>query len=319
MSVSESLSSSTESDSLIGPSRHVIDLEQCGPITVYVEGDLDKLRDSSNIFLTVHDVGSSYRSWVKFTGHEDMIGVRGKSLFLHVSLPGQTEGAPDLTRDFPAMQDLGLNLVSVLDHLRISRVLLLGEGAGANIITRFALCHPSRVLGVVLLSGSAGAGSSSILGQLQRKASKGTNMTGQNQKNVVKYDESYRRRGEILTQLAAKISFDFLLLTGSTGKMMKESEAIHSALKPGLCSIIRLEGMTGETLLDEAAEKVADAVILFCQGLGMVPAVQRKVSRKMSNSSTGSVEGVKSIRRKISMEQMDIPDIRRLSLTSHNI
>ena len=70
------------------------------------------------------------------------------------------------------MAELGLNLVTVLDHLRISRVVGLGDGAGANIITRFVpsiagrfitafsrfgLCHPGRVHGVVLINNTASA------------------------------------------------------------------------------------------------------------------------------------------------------------------
>ena len=61
-----------------------------------------------------------------------------RALFVHVALPGQEPGAEDLHQDirFPKMQELGLNLVTVLDHLRITRVVGLGDGAGANIISR---------------------------------------------------------------------------------------------------------------------------------------------------------------------------------------
>jgi hypothetical protein len=71
------------------------------------------------------------------------------------------------------MQELGLNLVTVLDHLRISRVVGLGDGAGANIISRssqqtqweylsllsfrFGMCHPVRVHGIVLINNTASA------------------------------------------------------------------------------------------------------------------------------------------------------------------
>ena len=56
-------------------------------------------------------------------------------------MPGQEPGAEDLHPDFvfPKMGELGLGLVTVLDHLRISRVVGLGDGAGANIIARYIL------------------------------------------------------------------------------------------------------------------------------------------------------------------------------------
>ena len=53
-------------------------------------------------------------------------------------------------------EDLGLYLVSVLDYLRIKQVVGLGDGAGANIITRFGMCHPSRVYGIFTINNSAG-------------------------------------------------------------------------------------------------------------------------------------------------------------------
>jgi hypothetical protein len=34
------------------------------------------------------------------------------------------------------LQNLGLNMVTVLDQLRVQQVVVLGEGAGANIGTR---------------------------------------------------------------------------------------------------------------------------------------------------------------------------------------
>ena len=49
-------------------------------------------------------------------------------------------------------QAIGLNLVTVLDHLRVKQVVGLGDGAGANIILRFAMNHPGRVLGVLVIN-----------------------------------------------------------------------------------------------------------------------------------------------------------------------
>ena len=77
-----------------------------------------------------------------------------RSVFLHVVIPGQEPGAKDLPKDFtfPTMHQLGIGLVTILDQLRTTRssfapkkalknflstrVVGLGDGAGANIITR---------------------------------------------------------------------------------------------------------------------------------------------------------------------------------------
>ena len=104
--------------------------------------------------------------------------VMPRALFLHVSLPGQVNGAEDLPSDFifPSMevilalticnagsylclvQAIGLNLITVMDHLSIKQVVGLGDGAGANIILRFAMNHPSRVHGVLAIN-TEGVGS----------------------------------------------------------------------------------------------------------------------------------------------------------------
>jgi protein NDRG1 len=47
---------------------------------------------------------------------------------------------------------LGEDLVTVLDYLHVKYVIGLGEGAGANVLARFALAHPSRCLGAVLIN-----------------------------------------------------------------------------------------------------------------------------------------------------------------------
>ena len=99
---------------------------------------------------------------------------------------------------------------------------------------------------------------------------------------------------------------------------MKAAEEMHSSIAVGLCSIIKLEDV-GDVLA-EAPERLADSLILFCQGLGLVPSVQRKISRSQSVvSETGSEDGTNRKPRKVSMEMFDIPDIRRFSLSSHNI
>ena len=41
--------------------------------------------------------------------------------------------------------------------MRIPRVIGLGDGAGANIITRFGMCHPSRVFGIFTINNTATA------------------------------------------------------------------------------------------------------------------------------------------------------------------
>ena len=90
---------------------------------------MDKLRDGV-VFMTVHTVAASFNSWLEFAGDANMEDIRKKSLFLHLVLPGQEPGAEDLPSHytFPSMDEIGLNLVTVLDSLRVRQVVGLGDG-----------------------------------------------------------------------------------------------------------------------------------------------------------------------------------------------
>lgn len=296
---------SLEKKAIVGGLHHyVITLENCGPVSVYLQGDLEKHRDGV-VFLTLHDVGSSYLSMVDFINNEDMEEIRRRCMFMHVVIPGQEPGAPALPDNysFPSMQDLGLNLVTILDLLRIQQVVLLGDGAGANILLRFAICHPTRSHGLVAMNCTAEAAAGKRLQILKDKIKK-SETKSLHKKNVEEYAEAFKKRDELITQLN-KLKVDLLLLTGEKSGFVSDTETIHKELKPGLCSMIKIEGVSN--VATEAADKAADSIILFCQGQSLLPTAQRKMSRQNSQSSDSG--------RKKSMTEYDIPNVRRLSLT----
>ena len=146
-----------------------------------------------------------------------------------------------------------------------------------------------------------------------------------NVKNVAKYEAAYKRRDEILTMMSSKTNVDTILMCSSNNQqLVRAAEEIQSVLPIGLCSVIKVD-VNGNCLI-ESPDKVADTFILFCQGLGLVPSVQRKISKSQfvtdteaSNDTQGQEPGTKTMTRKVSMEMFDIPNIRRLSLSSHNI
>ncbi|GIY95567.1 uncharacterized protein ZK1073.1 [Caerostris extrusa] len=82
-----------------------------------------------------------------------MIEIKQRSVFIHIDVPGQEDHASDLANDFnfPTIQQLGEELNIVLDQLKVKLVVCFGEGAGANVLARFALAHPARVLGLILI------------------------------------------------------------------------------------------------------------------------------------------------------------------------
>merc|ERR1711892_1370222 len=259
------------------PTKYVVTLEQCGSVEVYVEGDLSKLKASTPVFLTIHDVGSSYKNWMRFTSQDCLKEAKEKSVFLHVSLPGQQPAADDLDQVFPSMQALGMNLVTVLDHLGVKDrgVVVLGDGAGASIASMFAMYHPHRVYGVVLINRKLKG---------QKKGIDGVENCALNLKNVKMYEDSYKKRGDWLIRM----NVETLMLvgakskTGSRNTAVKRSEEMLKQMKKGLCSMINISEV--ENVLEEAPEEAADAIILFCQGMGFMPVVRRRMVQLKDNN-----------------------------------
>jgi len=286
---------------------HVVNMDVVGSLTVFVQGELDKLRDGV-VFMTVHTVAASFNSWLEFAGDANMEDIRKKSLFLHLVLPGQEPGAEDLPSHytFPSMDEIGLNLVTVLDSLRVRQVIGLGDGAGANILLRFAMNHPSRVLGIVAIN-TEGIESATIQERLERiKGNRGEEL---NKKNVAKFIDAYKKRTEILSQLNAKMKIDVLMIAGMKSKCVDNTEKMHQEITPGLSSLIKVEDVRDPLL--EAPDKVAEALVLFCQGLGLLPSIKRRGSL----CSQGS-EGTRKM--SMTMCDFDVPNIRRLSLTARD-
>lgn len=80
-----------------------------------------------------------------------MAGLRERIVWIHVDLPGQEAKADDILVQYPTLDELGEELVIILDHFKVHQVVGVGEGCGANIIARFAMIHPIRCLGVTLI------------------------------------------------------------------------------------------------------------------------------------------------------------------------
>jgi len=227
-----------------------------------------------------------------------------RCVFVHVSLPGQEPAAVDLDPSyiFPEIDELAMNLVTVLDVLRVKQVVGLGCGAGASILGRFGLHHPAR-MSAMLAVNSCLASEASYKERVLEALGQGSTQPGQlsNSKNVTKYLNSYMKRGEIINKLKDRMKFDLLLITGTKFPAATDTEKIHALMPPGSCSMLNIENVSDP--MSEAVDKVAQALLLFCQGLGLMPSATRPGSRTTSSSSGG---------RRISMSEHDVPNIQRL-------
>jgi protein NDRG1 len=332
--------------------KYSVNTDKSGEIIVTVQGDLTQ-QDKRAVFLTVHDLGCNHASFQEFVNSPCMMEIKERSCFIHVDVPGHADNAPALpdSFQFPSLQTLGEDLVTVLDYLHVKYVIGLGEGAGANVLARFGLAHPSRTLGLILINCTGSA--ASVLdtfktkfiswkgSEVQQSAEDfllyhkfGHQMTGDNpdkekivtefqqrlhgtlnNKNIKLYVKAFMTRKDLPLK-ACKV--DILLITGMLSPYASVVEKLHRDCDKEKVTMLKIE-RAGDVLADTPA-KVAQTILLFCKGQGLLtsvvmPGVDR--SRAFSTSSGGSNDGAPNRRlsRGMSMEEYDKPNIRRLSIT----
>ncbi|XP_063703204.1 protein NDRG3 isoform X2 [Culicoides brevitarsis] len=126
-----------------------------GDLLVAVQGDTTK-----PAILTYHDLGLNYAtSFAGFFNYPSMRGLLENFCVYHVNAPGQEENASTFPEDFtyPTLDELAAQLLFVLSHFGLKSVIGFGIGAGANILTRFALQQPDKVDALCLINCSSTA------------------------------------------------------------------------------------------------------------------------------------------------------------------
>lgn len=333
--------------------RYAVKTEKSGELIVTVQGDLSQ-QEKRAVFLTVHDLGCNHQSFEDFVNSACMIEIKERSCFIHVDVPGHADNAPTLPDNFqfPSLQTLGEDLITVLDFLHVKYVIGLGEGAGAQVLARFGLAHPSRCLGLILINVTGSA--ASVLDAFKTKFISwkgeeinqsaedfllyhkfGYQLVGDNpdkekivnefqsrlhsslnSKNLKQYVKSFTSR-ENLCLKDCKV--DLLLVTGVMSPYASVVEKMFKDLNKEKVTLLKVE-RAGDVLADAPA-KVAQSILLFCKGQGLLtsvtlPGVDRH--RAFSTSSGGSNDGTpggRRLSRGMSMEDYDKPNIRRLSIT----
>lgn len=310
-----------------------------GEVKVHIQGELD---DKKAVFLTVHDIGANSSAMKDFVDIDCMAEIRFRSVFIHVDVCGQEDSAPDL-ENFPTILQMGEEvLLKVLDELGVALCVGIGDGAGANILARFGLLHPDRVLGLVLVNlVSAGVGflesikeklfakrrSSQQLGSEEIVAmhkfgnsndeamkqlieNYSNNVSKINAKNLRKYMTAYMNRKEIsdLGQL------DVLLVCGSKSPFAAGVEHIYAKCNKQKTSLLKVDGAVD--VLSQCPEKFAQSLLLFVKGLGFLTSLQLPgITHEMGMANIKANLAAIGRRRTLSMEEYDIPRMRRLSLT----
>uniref|UniRef100_A0A0X3Q0U5 Uncharacterized protein ZK1073.1 n=1 Tax=Schistocephalus solidus TaxID=70667 RepID=A0A0X3Q0U5_SCHSO len=248
--------------------HHVIELPDIGKLNVYVQGNL---LSHSVAFFTVHDLGCNHYQYEDFVSHRKLQPINERALWISVDLPGQGDGEAELpaTYTFPTIQTIAENMKPVLDHLRIDHVVLFGEGAGANILARFAMLHDEMVLGAILIhcTGQTASFTDSLRDKLVNWKLNTTGMnpstesflilhrfgwiteTGTehelrqsiehfrenlrhsiNPKNLNRYITAYMQRRTLIDRLA-ELKCSVLLITGALAPQRKGCEKLYECLR----------------------------------------------------------------------------------------
>ncbi|VTJ57363.1 Hypothetical predicted protein [Marmota monax] len=107
------------------------------------------------VILTYHDIGMNHKTcYNPLFNYEDMQEITQHFAVCHVDAPGQQDGAPSFPVGYmyPSMDQLAEMLPGVLQQFGLKSVIGMGTGAGAYILTRFALNNPEMVEGLVLIN-----------------------------------------------------------------------------------------------------------------------------------------------------------------------
>jgi hypothetical protein len=315
--------------------HHVIPTERCGALNVWVQGDLALARNEGKeqypVFLTVHDVGMNHNSFEAFINHPSMFSIKMRAIFVHVDLMGQEDHAEDLPDNakFPSLQEIGEDLVNILDILQIKCVIGMGEGAGANIMFRFGMMHVTRCLGIICINptGTA-AGMKEKLSHFKlarmivNTDSNGPKLTRSlsqeeddgepvssarfiNTKNVQRYADAFQNRTDISNQLERALACDTLLVAGAKSSHVQTMDNVFNHCDKTKTSILRIDDVND--VISEAPAKLANSILLFVKGLGWLTSVNLPNVERRSSRDLGG--------RRMSMDDYDKPNIRRLSLT----
>ncbi|XP_003743483.1 protein NDRG3 [Galendromus occidentalis] len=126
---------------------------QWGTMLVAVQGD----RQKPAIF-TYHDIGLNHVSnFQAFFNYVDVNMMMKNFCIYHLNAPGQEEGALNFPENyvFPTMDQLAEMVLPVMKFYDLKHFVGFGVGAGAYIISKFALDHPECVDGLFLINCTA--------------------------------------------------------------------------------------------------------------------------------------------------------------------
>ncbi|KAG7262772.1 hypothetical protein CRUP_021616 [Coryphaenoides rupestris] len=284
------------------------------------------------VILTFHDIGLNHKTcWNPVFSHEDMQEIMLHFAVCHVDAPGQHEGANTFSTgyEYPSMDQLSETLPAVLKHFGLKSVIGMGIGAGAYVLTRFALDYPTMVEGLVLINinpcaegwmdwaahkitGWAHDLPNMIISHLFGTEEIHNNhdligtyrhhiVNDMNHYNLQHFVKSYTSRRDLEIErpipgspiTARTLKCPSLLVVGDSSPAVDAVVDCNTKLDPTRTTLLKMADCGGLPMVDQPA-KLTEAFKYFIQGMGYSNMTRLVRSRTASGSSVTSFEGSRS-------------------------
>nr|XP_031528568.1 protein NDRG2 [Vicugna pacos] len=280
-----------------------------GSVTFTVYGTPKPKRPA---ILTYHDVGLNYKSCFQpLFQFGDMQEIIQNFVRVHVDAPGMEEGAPvfPLGYQYPSLDQLADMIPCILQYLNFSTIIGVGVGAGAYVLSRYALTHPDTVEGLVLINIDPNA-----KGWMDWAAHKLTGLTSSisemilghlfSQVSGCRYWNSYNNRRDLNFERGGDITLKcpVMLVVGDQAPHEDAVVECNSKLDPTQTSFLKMADSGGQPQLTQPG-KLTEAFKYFLQGMGyMASSCMTRLSRSRTASltSAASVDGNRSRSRTLS-------------------
>uniref|UniRef100_A0A2I3LKW7 NDRG family member 2 n=2 Tax=Cercopithecinae TaxID=9528 RepID=A0A2I3LKW7_PAPAN len=274
-----------------------------GSVTFTVYGTPKPKRPA---ILTYHDVGLNYKSCFQpLFQFGDMQEIIQNFVRVHVDAPGMEEGAPvfPLGYQYPSLDQLADMIPCVLQYLNFSTVIGVGVGAGAYILSRYALTGltssiPEMILGH-LFSQEELSGNSELIQKYRNIITHAPNLD-----NIELYWNSYNNRRDLNFERGGDITLKcpVMLVVGDQAPHEDAVVECNSKLDPTQTSFLKMADSGGQPQLTQPG-KLTEAFKYFLQGMGyMASSCMTRLSRSRTASltSAASIDGNRSRSRTLS-------------------
>ena len=111
-------------------------------------------KEGKTAIVTFHDIGQNHTSaFLGFFNFNETRPLLDNFCIYHIDAPGQEEDSEELPEEYsyPTMDELSDMVGEIVSHFGIKRFIGFGVGAGANILSRYALWNHTKVEALVLV------------------------------------------------------------------------------------------------------------------------------------------------------------------------